>query len=217
MSKIKLLISSAVLIVIIGTGLLLPDLDQESLIATFSDQQGLMAVTFILGFALAALLFLPGSLFSLAGGALFGPWFGTLFNLLGATLGAAVAFLIGRYLAANWVENQLKGKGKALMTGVNAEGWRFVAFVRLVPLFPFNLMNYALGLTRIPFKHYIITSFITMAPGSLAFSYLGHAGRNLVDGGDSVLQPLLIALTLLGITLVLPKIIKSMKQQKLAI
>ena len=63
------------------------------------------------------------------------------------------------------------------MDGVSAEGWRFVAFVRLVPLFPFNLVNYAFGLTRIRVGEYVLASFVCMAPGALAYTYLGYAGR----------------------------------------
>ena len=96
---------------------------------------------FILIYALATVLFLPGSVLTLAGGALFGPVLGTLYNLTGATLGATLAFLIARYLAADWVADKTGGRVKQLINGVEAEGWRFVAFVRLVPLFPFNLIS----------------------------------------------------------------------------
>ena len=101
-------------------------------------------------YAAATVLFLPGSILTLAGGALFGPVWGTLWNLTGATAGAALAFLAARYLGADWVERRAGPRLKRLNDGVAAEGWRFVAFVRLVPLFPFYLLINALGLTRIP-------------------------------------------------------------------
>ena len=104
-------------------------------------------LVFMAVYALATVLFLPGSLLTLVGGALFGPVWGTIYNLTGATLGAALAFLIARYLAAGWVQARAGGLLGRLVRGVAAEGWRFVAFTRLVPLFPFNLLNYALGLT----------------------------------------------------------------------
>ena len=94
----------------------------------------------------------------LAGGALFGPFWGSLWNLLGATLGATLAFLVARYVGGDWVERKAGGLLKRLIDGVDAEGWRFVAFVRLVPLFPFNLSNYVLGLTRIPLHQYVIAT-----------------------------------------------------------
>jgi uncharacterized membrane protein YdjX (TVP38/TMEM64 family) len=117
-------------------------------------------------FALGTVAFVPGVVFSLAGGALFGPFWGSLWNLAGATLGATLAFLVARYIAGEWVARNAGGLLKRLIDGVDAEGWRFVAFVRLVPLFPFNLSNYALGLTRIPLVDYGIATLVCMAPGS---------------------------------------------------
>src|ERR1700732_5582558 len=97
-------------------------------------------------FALGTVAFVPGVVFSLAGGALFGPFWGSLWNLAGATLGATLAFLVARYVAGEWVARKAGGVLKRLIDGVDAEGWRFVAFVRLGPLFPFNLSNYRLGI-----------------------------------------------------------------------
>ena len=115
---------------------------------------------FMLIYAVATVLFLPGSVLTLAGGALFGPIWGSFYNLTGATIGAVFAFLAARYLASEWVEKKSGGRLKQLKDGVEGEGWRFVAFVRLVPLFPFNLLNYALGLTRIRFLHYLIATYL---------------------------------------------------------
>jgi uncharacterized membrane protein YdjX (TVP38/TMEM64 family) len=74
---------------------------------------------------------------------------------------------VARYLAADWVARKAGGRLGRLIAGVEAERWRFVAFVRLVPLFPFNLSNYALGLTRIPLSHYVLASLVCMAPGAI--------------------------------------------------
>ena len=106
-------------------------------------------VLFMSVYAVATILFLPGSVLTLAGGALFGPVWGTFYNLTGATLGATLAFLAARYLASDWVSRRAGGRMKQLIDGVEKEGWHFVAFARLVPLFPFNLLNYAFGLTRV--------------------------------------------------------------------
>ena len=131
-------------------------------------------------YAIATVFFLPGSVLTLAGGALFGPILGTFYNLTGATIGAVLAFLVARYLASDWVEQKTGGRLKQLKQGVEGEGWRFVAFVRLVPLFPFNLLNYALGLTRIRLSHYLIATYLFMLPGAIAYTYLGYAGREAV-------------------------------------
>jgi uncharacterized membrane protein YdjX (TVP38/TMEM64 family)/rhodanese-related sulfurtransferase len=168
-------------------------------------------VVFMLIYALAAVLFLPGSVLTLAGGALFGPWWGTLYNLTGATIGAGLAFLVARHLAADWVAAKTGGRMKQLMDGVEQEGWRFVAFVRLVPLFPFNLLNYALGLTKIRFWHYLLATYVCMLPGALAYTYLGFAGREALTGSEGMIQTGLMALALLALVAFLPRLIKRLR------
>ncbi len=167
---------------------------------------------FMLIYALAAVLFLPGSVLTLAGGALFGPVLGTFYNLTGATLGATLAFLIARYLAADWVANKTGGRVKQLVNGVEGEGWRFVAFVRLVPLFPFNLLNYALGLTRLRLLHYILATYVFMLPGAIAYTYLGYAGREAIAGGEGMIQKGLLALALLAVVAFLPRLIGNLRR-----
>ena len=169
-------------------------------------------LAFMAGYSIATVLFLPGSVLTLAGGALFGPVLGTFYNLTGATLGATLAFLVARYLASNWVTQRAGGRVKQLIDGVEAEGWRFVAFVRLVPLFPFNLLNYALGLTRIKLSHYIVTSYICMLPGALAYTYLGYAGREALGGGGGLIQKGLLALGLLALVAFLPRLISNLRK-----
>ena len=167
---------------------------------------------FMLIYAIAAVLFLPGSVITLAGGALFGPVLGTFYNLTGATIGATLAFLVSRYLASNWVAQCTGGRLKQLINGVESEGWRFVAFTRLVPLFPFNLLNYALGLTRIPVLHYVIATYICMLPGAIAYTYLGYAGREAVAGGEGLIQKGLLALALLAVVTFLPRLIGKLRK-----
>ncbi len=169
-------------------------------------------LVFMAIYAIATVFFLPGSLLTLAGGALFGPLWGTLYNLAGATLGAGLAFLVARYLAGDWVQARAGGILRRLMTGVEAEGWRFVAFTRLVPIFPFNLLNYALGLTRIPFPHYLLATVICMSPAAFAFTWLGYAGREAAGGGEGLIQKGLIALALLAGLAFLPRLIAHLRQ-----
>jgi uncharacterized membrane protein YdjX (TVP38/TMEM64 family)/rhodanese-related sulfurtransferase len=159
----------------------------------------------ILLYALATIAFVPGAIFALAGGALFGPFWGSLWNLLGATLGATLAFLIAHTISG-WVERKAGGLLKRLIEGVDAEGWRFVAFVRLVPLFPFNRSNYVLGLTRIPFYHYVVATLVCMAPGAVAYTWLGHAGRGALTGEADTVRYGLLALGLLAAIALLPRL-----------
>ena len=155
-------------------------------------------------FALATVVFIPGVIFGLAGGVLFGPLWGMAVNVAGATLGATAAFLAARYLAADQVRRMAGGRFERLVARVETEGWRFVAFVRLVPLFPFNLVNYALGLTRIALTHYVLATLICIVPGTLAWTWLGHAGREAVAGNDAAVRYSLMALGLLAAIAFLP-------------
>lgn len=166
---------------------------------------------FMLLYVVATVLFLPGSVLTLAGGALFGPVWGTIYNLIGATAGAAAAFLIARYLASDWVSRRASGWIKQVIDGVEQEGWRFVAFVRLIPLFPFNLLNYVLGLTRISLAQYVIASFVFMFPGALAYTYIGYAGREAIAGGEGLIRKGLLALALLGMVAFLPSLVKRLR------
>jgi len=165
-------------------------------------------------FALGTVLFVPGALFGLAGGVLFGPVWGTLLNLAGATLGATAAFLVARYVAADWVRQKAGARLARLIAGVEAEGWRFVALTRLVPLVPFNLLNYALGLTRIHVASYALTSLVCMAPGALAYTWLGYAGREAMAGNDAAIRYGLAGLGLLAAVAFVPRLLQRFRSDE---
>jgi len=169
-------------------------------------------VGYVILYALATVAFVPGALFGIAGGALFGAFWGTLWNLAGATFGATLAFVVARYVAGDWVARNAGGLLKRIIDGVDAEGWRFVAFVRLVPLFPFNLSNYVLGLTRIPLHSYVIATAVCMAPGTLAYTLLGHAGREALSGQTDAVHYGLLALGLLAAIVLLPRLISRLRR-----
>jgi len=168
-------------------------------------------LAFIAAYAVATVAFMPGLVFTIAGGVLFGPVFGTLFSLVGATIGALLAFLVARHVASDWVAARAGGRLARLITGVEREGWRFVAFTRLVPVFPFNLLNYALGLTRIGVVPYGLATFVCMAPGAFAYTWVGHAGAETVAGGRGGIQAILIAIGLLAAVIVLPRLIRRLR------
>jgi hypothetical protein len=98
------------------------------------------------------------------------------------------------------------------MRGVEEEGWRFVAFVRLVPLFPFNLMNYAFGLTRIRLREYLLASLVCMVPGALAYSYLGYAEAAFGQAG--AIRKAVLALALLAVVAFLPRLVRKVKGRR---
>jgi uncharacterized membrane protein YdjX (TVP38/TMEM64 family) len=169
---------------------------------------------FVLVYSLATVLFVPGSILTVAGGALFGPLWGTLWNLSGATLGATFAFFIARYIGSDWVVRRAGERLARLIGGVEEEGWRFVAFVRLVPLFPFNLVNYAFGLTRIGLGEYVFASFVCMAPGAVAYTYLGYAGLEAASGRAGVIHKALLALALLAAVAFLSGLVRRLRGQR---
>ena len=187
-------------------------LDAAALETWVRDAGSAGPIVFMLIYTIGTVFFLPGSVLTLAGGALFGPLWGTFYNLTAATIGAMVSFISARYLAHDWVEKKAGGRMKQLKQGVEGEGWKFVAFVRLVPLFPFNLLNYALGLTKIKFSHYSIATYICMLPGAIAYTYLGYAGREAIAGGEDMIQKIMMALALLAIVGFLPSLIGRLRR-----
>jgi uncharacterized membrane protein YdjX (TVP38/TMEM64 family) len=203
-----------IIVLAVGIGLTVAYRDQFDAAALESwvrDSGFVAPMVFMALYAVAAVFFLPGSAMTLAGGALFGPVWGTFYSLTGATVGASLAFLIARYLASDWVAKKTGGRLKQLISGVESEGWRFVAFVRLVPLFPFNLLNYALGLTKIRFLHYVLASYICMLPGAFAYTYLGFAGREAVAGEEGLIQKGIFALALLAVVAFLPRLVRKLR------
>jgi uncharacterized membrane protein YdjX (TVP38/TMEM64 family) len=144
---------------------------------------------FIAGYAIATVAFIPGSILTLAGGAIFGLAKGTLIVFIGASLGSALAFLVARYLARSAIERRIEESSRfaAIDSAVAKQGLKIVFLLRLSPIFPFNLLNYALGLTRVSFRDYLIAS-IGMLPGSFLYVYYGKAIGSLaaVAGGAEV-------------------------------
>ncbi len=187
------------------------ELDPQLLRTRLDDLGALAPLAFMATYAVATVAFLPGLVFTIAAGVLFGPFLGTLYALTGATVGALLAFLVARYIASDLVAEHTGGRLKKLIVGVEREGWRFVAFTRLVPIFPFNLLNYALGLTRIPFLSYALATYVCMAPGAFAYAWIGHAGAETVAGGRTGINAVLIALGLLAAVIFLPRLVKRLK------
>lgn len=140
----------------------------------------LAPLLFILIYCFATILFLPTMVLTLAGGVLFGTLFGTLLNLSGATLGAVCAFGISRYFAYNWLSRHAKIKSHQLIRGVEKRGWQFAALLRLIPIIPFNLVNYGLGMTSIKFSQYLFTTAVFLTPGEIIYTYCGHAGMDVL-------------------------------------
>lgn len=155
--------------------------------ATWVESLGVWGpLVFIAGYAIATVALVPGSLLTLAAGAIFGLGWGTLYVFVGATLGACLAFLVARHLARGAVERRLRGDARfaAVDAAVGREGLKIVTLLRLAPIFPFNLLNYGLGLTKVRFRDYALACF-GMLPATFLYVYYGRALGSLaaVAGG----------------------------------
>jgi uncharacterized membrane protein YdjX (TVP38/TMEM64 family) len=142
-------------------------------------------VIFIAVYIVATVFFLPGSVLTLGAGALYGVVNGTILVSVASTLGAVSAFLVGRYLARKWVEKKIEGneKFKAVDEAVAREGWKIVGLTRLSPVFPFNLLNYAYGITKVSLRDYFFASWIGMIPGTVMYVYIGSLAGDLAAQG----------------------------------
>lgn len=144
---------------------------------------------FIVAYALATVAFIPGSLLTLAAGAIFGVLHGTAICFVAASTGAALAFGVSRHLARAAIERRLAGNERfaAVDRAIARDGRKIVLLLRLSPVFPFNLLNYALGLTRVRFSDYLIAC-IGMLPGTLLYVYYGALAGEVaaLAGGASV-------------------------------
>lgn len=187
------------------------------LIKLFIESSGYWApLLFIVSYIACSLALLPALFLTIASGAMFGPYLGTFYTLIAATISALLSLLIARFFARTWVEKKSGDITKKIIEGVNKEGWHFVAFVRLVPLFPFGLVNYAFGLTQIRILPYTLTSFICMFPVSFAYSYLGFLGiSSATDDANDLISTLLVSLGLFACLALLSKLLKKKTAKKI--
>lgn len=191
-------------------------LEPDRLAAWLRSSGAVIPIAFVLLRVFGSVVFLPGSVTAIGAGILFGPLWGVIYNLAASTAGAVLAFSISRFLAPDWVSRHLvnhRHLGR-LVRGVEAEGWRFVAFVRLVPLFPYSVLNYALGLTGIRLSHYTLATLIFMIPGDIAFVYLGYAGAEALQGSRTAIRTASIALALLAALAFLPRLVRAYRAQQ---
>ena len=153
-------------------------------------QGALGALSYVLLYIVACVFLLPGSLLTLGAGAIYGLFKGFLLCSAASTLGACAAFLVGRYVARDWVATKISAnpKFKAIDEAVAQEGWKIVFLTRLTPVLPFNLQNYAYGLTKVSFGQYFLASWIGMMPGTVLYVYLGYIGGSATESGTTPAQ-----------------------------
>ena len=140
-------------------------------------------VLFIAIYVVATVLFIPASAITLLAGGLFGVAMGSVYVSIGSTLGATLAFLLGRHTLRRFISAKIEGNGKflAIDDAVGNEGWKIVGLTRLSPAFPFGLLNYAYGLTKVSLRDYVLASWIGMMPGTVLYVYLGAIGKAATD------------------------------------
>lgn len=163
-------------------------LDRVEELKDYINSFGLFAPMVFIGFyILATILFLPGLPLSILAGVAFGPIYGSIWVSLGSTIGASLAFLVGRYTGRDVIIKRFADVElfKKLDKGVSEQGWKMVAITRLMPLFPFNAQNYAYGLTSIKFKTYVFVSWICMLPATIGYLFLAGS---IVAGNGNVIK-----------------------------
>ena len=172
-------------------------------------------LVFIVGYAVAVVGFVPASALTIGAGAVFGLLWGTAYVFVAATVGACLAFLVARYVAGDAVQRRIDGDARfaAIDRAVADQGRRIVFLLRLSPAFPFNLLNYALGLTRVRFADYAVAS-LGMLPGTLLYVYLGTVAGEAAAGADSARQALLWVG--LAATAVVPVLVTRIARRALA-
>lgn len=166
-------------------------------------------------YCIATVFGIPGTILTLSAGALFGPFLGTLWTVIGATLGATGAFLVARFVAGDWARRQFE-KGdrlRRLSQGIEQDGFWFALSIRLAPVFPFNAVNYLFGLTPIKLPTYILATAIGIIPGSFAYNWLGQGGIQALNGGAP--WQLVGALAALAVLSALPILLKRFKRKKI--
>ncbi len=152
---------------------------------------GVWGPIFVVAFYIAAcVLFLPGSVLTLGAGFIFKLLVGTIVVSIGSTLGACAAFLVGRTVGRKWISSKIASNEKfaAIDNAVGQQGFKIVFLVRLSPIFPFNLLNYAFGLTKVSFAKYALASWIGMLPGTVMYVYFGAGLRSLADAATGEIE-----------------------------
>lgn len=164
----------------------------------------------ILVYAAGTTAFLPGTLLTGVGAVAFGKFAGTLYNLVGATLGAGLAFLVGRYLGRDLAARLIRGRLQVLDEGAERNGFALIFYLRIV-FFPFTPLNFGAGLTRIRFWDFMLGTFLGILPGTFILTYFIDELTNLRSATDLLDVKFLIPLSLFVASLFLPRLVRRLK------
>ena len=166
--------------------------------------EGYVSILFVTIYTLLTVIGVPGTVLTIVGGCLFGIWYGTIISIISATLGALCAFWAARYLFRNSAQRRFSNSVRLskFQTAVRKQPFGFVLTTRLIPISPFNLVNYLFGLTTIDWLSYTWATFIGVIPGCFVYTWIGKSGETAMAGGDRL--PFLLALTFLALLSVIP-------------
>ncbi|MHC4544468.1 MAG: TVP38/TMEM64 family protein, partial [Planctomycetota bacterium] len=181
---IKIIMLVIIILGLIMGTIFLPVKDWLVKILEWTGQLGFWGPVIVVAlYIVACILFLPGSVLTLGTGFVFKLFKGTIAVSIGSTLGACAAFLIGRTFARGWITSKVAANEKfaAIDEAVGRQGFKIVFLTRLSPIFPFNMLNYAFGLTNVSFGKYALASWIGMLPGTIMYIYFGATLRSLAD------------------------------------
>lgn len=165
-------------------------------------------LVFLFAHLLASLLFIPRTVLAVAAGLLFGVWLGTLWAALGSVLGAVAGFWIARYVNGGLIELEKLPRLGPVLLKAESGGWRAVAALRLIPVVPHSLANYALGLTRLPVGSYALGSLLGQLPMTVAYVDFGAAGGRLMAGQANWIGPIAVGVAALALSILLPRLWK---------
>jgi len=186
---------------------------RDSLLLLVTSNYILVVAIFIALYVVVVALSIPGAtVLTLAGGFFFGPWLGTLYINAGATVGALLVFLFARWLLGKTIQEKYGDKLARFNHELDQNGSNYLLTLRLIPIFPFFLINLLASVTPVKARTFLWTTSLGIIPGSFVYSYLGYAGASLEPGSSSFPKEPLIALVLLGILSLVPVVIKKIKK-----
>jgi uncharacterized membrane protein YdjX (TVP38/TMEM64 family) len=162
-------------------------------------------LVFLAAHIVASLLFIPRTMLGLVAGLVFGLWWGLVWAALGSVAGAIAGFLIARYINGGLIDLESIPRLGPILLRAEDGGWRAVTMLRLIPILPHSLTNYALGLTRLSLRDYALGSLLGQLPMTIAYVSFGAAGERMVSGGKSWLAPVAVGAAALALSILLPR------------
>ncbi|WP_207723603.1 TVP38/TMEM64 family protein [Paeniclostridium hominis] len=203
-NKILKILISVILIIIVGSTiykLLNMNINSKDIQAYVSSFGKLAPLVYIIMFALVPLTLFPDSVLAIGGGLIFGLFKGYIYTLIGALIGASLSFYISRKLGRNFVKKLTKEKLDGIESMINSKGFFVVLMLRLIPLFPFDIISYGAGLTSIKYKDFLLATIIGTIPGILVFTNIGAQSVNIGSNGFYMSIMALILLVIASIFL----------------